>query len=129
MAAGALIWYFVRVGLDDADKLASVIGLFCAVAGLGVAIYGLRARPERQSSEPGAPASGQQGPEPGGSASGQQSPEPGVTASGPRSVAVGGDNTGVISTGDGATTIDMRAEASGEGRVYQAGGDQTINEK
>ncbi|MEV0825764.1 hypothetical protein [Nonomuraea rubra] len=105
VAAAALIVYFVRVGLDDADKLASVIALFVTAAGLGVAIYGLRSREDAE-------------PQPGG-----------VTASGAGSVAVGGDNSGVISTGDGTTNIHMSAEASGQGRVYQAGGDQTINER
>ncbi|NUW34815.1 hypothetical protein HTZ77_25780 [Nonomuraea sp. SMC257] len=33
--------YLWRVGLDDADKLASVFGLFVALAGLAVALYGL----------------------------------------------------------------------------------------
>ncbi|GAA2206115.1 hypothetical protein GCM10009850_015730 [Nonomuraea monospora] len=105
VAAAALIWYFVRVGLDEADKLASVIGLFCTVAGLAVAIYGLRDRPA------------------------QADEAPGVSASGPRSVAIGGDNSGIVSTGDGTTNVSMRAEASGQGRIYQAGGDQTINEE
>ncbi|MGR6923279.1 hypothetical protein ACU635_54255 [[Actinomadura] parvosata] len=109
--SAALIVYFVRVGLDNADKLASVIGLFVAIAGLAVAIHGLRSQP-RQPDD--APKPGASGP---------------VSASGPRSVAIGGDNSGVISTGDGATNIQMRAEASGQGRIYQAGGDQTIDEK
>ncbi|NJP92138.1 hypothetical protein HCN51_22175 [Nonomuraea sp. FMUSA5-5] len=109
VALAALIVYFVRVGLDNADKLASVIGLFVAVAGLAVAVYGLRSQPQQpdDAAKPGTSAS----------------------ASGTRSVAIGGDNSGVISTGDGATNIQMRAEASGQGRIYQAGGDQTINEK
>ncbi|MBB6554940.1 hypothetical protein [Nonomuraea rubra] len=105
VAAAALIVYFVRVGLDDADKLASVIALFVTAAGLGVAIHGLRGREHAE-------------PQPGG-----------VTASGAGSVAVGGDNSGIISTGDGTTNIHMSAEASGQGRVYQAGGDQTIDER
>nr|WP_181411927.1 hypothetical protein [Streptomyces sp. F2] len=41
-AVGALAGYLITVGLDDADKVASVIGLFVALAGLGVAIAGLR---------------------------------------------------------------------------------------
>ncbi|AQZ66199.1 unnamed protein product [[Actinomadura] parvosata subsp. kistnae] len=110
-ALAALIVYFVRVGLDNADKLASVIGLFVAIAGLAVAVYGLRSQPQQpdEAAKPGTSAS--------------------ASASGTRSVAIGGDNSGVISTGDGATNIQMRAEASGQGRIYQAGGDQTINEK
>ncbi|MFI7691653.1 hypothetical protein ACIBQ6_21475 [Nonomuraea sp. NPDC049655] len=39
--------YFAKVGLDRADKLASVIGVFVALVGLGAAVYGLVA--ERRS--------------------------------------------------------------------------------
>ncbi|WP_043616231.1 hypothetical protein [Nonomuraea candida] len=113
VTVAALIVYFVRVGLDEADKLAGVIGLFVAIAGLGVAIHGLRANPPQPTDEP----------------TRQPGPEPDVSASGPRSVAIGGDNSGVISTGDGTTHIQLNAEASGQGRIHQAGGDQTINEK
>ncbi|MFG1874237.1 hypothetical protein ACGFIV_05305 [Sphaerisporangium sp. NPDC049003] len=35
--------YFTTVGLDKADKLASVIGVFIGLAGLALAIYGLLA--------------------------------------------------------------------------------------
>ncbi|MEV4752593.1 hypothetical protein AB0K21_40090 [Streptosporangium sp. NPDC049248] len=98
--------YLSRVKLDEADKLASVIGLFVAVAGLGVAVYGVVA---------GRKDSG------GGTA---EPDRPGVSASGERPV----DGGGIVSTGDGARNIQMRAEASGSGRVYQAGGDQTVNE-
>ncbi|WP_346107593.1 hypothetical protein [Nonomuraea maheshkhaliensis] len=51
-----------------------------------------------------------------------------ASASRPRSIAISGDNSGIASTGDHATNVQMRAEASGSGRVYQAGRDQTINE-
>ncbi|MFF0312997.1 hypothetical protein ACFYSC_36730 [Streptosporangium sp. NPDC004379] len=62
MRGGVLLWggagvavvamaglgvHLVRVGLDAADKLASVCGLFVAVAGLGVAVYALIADPAR----------------------------------------------------------------------------------
>ncbi|MFI6743374.1 hypothetical protein ACIBI9_61755 [Nonomuraea sp. NPDC050451] len=94
--------YFRRVGLDDADKLASVIGAFVALAGLGTAAYGLVTSPKQH--------------------------EPHVPASEPDSLAIGGDTGGITSTGDGAINVHMRAEASGQGRVYQAGRDQTINE-
>ena len=47
----------------------------------------------------------------------------GATASGERSVAIGGDNSGIVSTGDGATNVNQHANASGHGRVYQAGRD------
>ncbi|WP_155342172.1 hypothetical protein [Acrocarpospora corrugata] len=69
--------YLSTVGLDRADKIASVIGVFVALIGLGLALWGLAAN----------------------RGGGQQRPP--VSASGDRSVALGGDNTGVISTGDG----------------------------
>ena len=47
---------------------------------------------------------------------------------GDRAVQVGQDNTGIISTGDRATNIQQAAKASGDGRVYQAGRDQDIND-
>ncbi|MGW4790794.1 hypothetical protein ACWEPC_00070 [Nonomuraea sp. NPDC004297] len=134
VTVAALIIYFVRVGLDDADKLASVLGLFVAAAGLAVAVHGLRrdrARPDAgpatiaEPTAPTGPATTAETAEPPGK---PEPPRPNVSASGTRSVAVGGDNSGIISTGDGTTNIQMRAEASGGGRVYQAGGDQTINE-
>ncbi|WP_346041681.1 hypothetical protein [Actinomadura chokoriensis] len=39
-AAAGLGWYFAAVGLDKADKLASVTGVFVGLAGLCVAFYG-----------------------------------------------------------------------------------------
>ncbi|NAS20083.1 hypothetical protein GT755_00100 [Herbidospora sp. NEAU-GS84] len=48
---------------------------------------------------------------------------------GERSATIGGANSGIVSTGDDARNVQMNAEASGSGRVYQAGGDQTINER
>jgi hypothetical protein len=121
VAVAALIVYFVRVGLDNADKLAGVIGLFVALIGLGATVYGLVS--DRSAKQPD-DAPGQD------DAADQKQPAPGpdVSASGSRSVAIGGDNSGIVSTGDGATNVGMRAEASGQGRIYQAGRDQTINE-
>ncbi|MEV0618038.1 hypothetical protein AB0I81_32265 [Nonomuraea sp. NPDC050404] len=118
VAVAALIIYFVRVGLDNADKLAGVIGLFVALAGLGTTAYGLVGGRSAKRAE--------NAPEPAKEA---EENRPDVSASGSRSVAIGGDNSGTVSTGDGATNVNMRAEASGQGRVYQAGRDQTINEK
>ncbi|MEV1205641.1 hypothetical protein [Microbispora rosea] len=46
-ALAALGVYLSHVGLDKADKLASVIGLFVALAGLGAAVYGLLAERRR----------------------------------------------------------------------------------
>jgi hypothetical protein len=53
----------------------------------------------------------------------------GASASGERSISIGGDNSGIASSGDNATNVQMRAEATGSGRVYQAGRDQTVNEQ
>ncbi|MGI5290247.1 hypothetical protein ACQEVF_43875 [Nonomuraea polychroma] len=44
---------------------------------------------------------------------------PAVSSSGERLIAIGGDNPGIVSIGDGARKVQMRAEASGQGRVYQ----------
>ncbi|WP_433187841.1 hypothetical protein [Actinoallomurus sp. CA-150999] len=110
----ALGAYFVAVGLDKADKLASVIGVFVAVVGLAVSVYGMAA--DRRAAG-GGQATG------GGQAAGQ------ATASGERSIAIGGDNTGIASTGDGAINVRQQATASGNGRIYQSGRDMTINDK
>lgn len=116
-AAVGLGVYFSQVELAEADQLASVIGVFVALAGLGVALYGLLSRRSGDASDVAAA-------EPG-----DRQAERNVTASGERSVAIGGDNSGIVSTGDGARNVQMNAKASGSARVYQAGGDQTINER
>ncbi|WP_174551784.1 hypothetical protein [Herbidospora mongoliensis] len=116
VAAIGLGVYLSRVELAEADQLASVIGVFVALAGLGVALYGLLAG----RSGGGVDAAAED--------SGDGQTRPNVTASGERSVAIGGDNSGIVSTGDNARNVQMNAKASGSGRVYQAGGDQTINE-
>ncbi|WP_214103911.1 hypothetical protein [Acrocarpospora catenulata] len=41
LALAGLAAYFVKVGLDDADKTASVIGAFIGLIGLGLAGYGI----------------------------------------------------------------------------------------
>ncbi|MEU4836360.1 hypothetical protein [Streptosporangium sp. NPDC023615] len=82
--------YLARVGLQAADQWASVIGVFVALAGLGVAVYGVVA--DRNNT---------------GSGGGASTP-PGVSASGERSIAIGGDNTGIASTGDQTTNTQPR---------------------
>ncbi|MFI6901083.1 hypothetical protein ACIBKY_07475 [Nonomuraea sp. NPDC050394] len=52
----------------------------------------------------------------------------GVSATGERSVVVRGGNSGIISTGDGATNIQMNARVSGQGRSPGAGRDQPTDE-
>lgn len=75
--------YLAVVGLDDADKIASVLGLFVAVAGLAVAVWGLIL--ERR----------------------------------------GGDRPAV----EEPQNLHLRAEASGQSRVYQAGRDINVTER
>ncbi|WP_433229668.1 hypothetical protein [Actinomadura formosensis] len=58
MAFGGMAVYFAVVRPDDADKSASMIGLFAAVAGMGVAVYGAVAarRARRRAAMADAPA-------------------------------------------------------------------------
>ncbi len=83
VALSALTVYFVHVGLDDADKLASVLGLFVAVAGLWASVYGLRTERQRRDARNGRHTPPAQG----------------------RSIMISGDNNGIASTGDNTTNI------------------------
>ncbi|MEW1839212.1 hypothetical protein AB0392_14760 [Nonomuraea angiospora] len=87
VALAGLGTYFALVGLDKADKLASVIGVFVAVAGLGVAVYGLIA--------------GRRG-------NGRRARPDGAVVSVERSIVIDGDNRGIASTGDNATNTSPR---------------------
>lgn len=123
LAAG-LLWFFADpLDLPDQvlqvlDQRASVVGMFTGMtlgaAGLVVAVVALRAQLRAEH----IPAQAE-----------QQATPPTVSASDEGAVVLGGDNPGIISTGDGARNVQMRAEASGQGRVYQAGGNQTINDR
>lgn len=55
LALAALAAYLAEAGLDKADKLASVIGVFAALIGLGMSGYGM-ARERRSASPPSPPA-------------------------------------------------------------------------
>ncbi|MEU4832243.1 hypothetical protein [Streptosporangium sp. NPDC023615] len=52
VALAALGWYFIAVGLDRADKLASVIGALVGLLGLGLAVYGAVSSPPEAVSSP-----------------------------------------------------------------------------
>lgn len=107
--AAVLVWFFADpLHLPDQvlqvlDQRASVAGMFSGMAlgaaALVVSVVALRAQPRAEY----APAQAEQ--------QGTPSPPPAVSAS-----------------GDGARNVRMQAEASGQGRVYQASGNQSINE-
>ncbi|WP_326643591.1 hypothetical protein OG884_07750 [Streptosporangium sp. NBC_01755] len=64
-ALAALGWYFIAVGLDRADKLASVLGAFVGLLGLGLAVFGVVSSPPKDTvSSP--PKDTEPEPEPGG---------------------------------------------------------------
>lgn len=97
--------YFAMVGLDEADKVASVVGGLIAVVGLAVAVYGVVAPPV-----PGRRVSQQ------------------ARASGRGQVSQVGGHRHSGGTGPAAGPVPdrvaQRATASEEGSVTQTGGDQ-----
>jgi hypothetical protein len=109
--------YFSRVGLENADKLASVIGVFVAVAGLGATVYGLIA--DRQRSGGGvrqlAKADGRGRVNQAGRDI-NEGPLEHLTAT--------EDDTDASSTASDEThPVQQRATATGNGQVDQAGRD------
>ncbi|MET7339240.1 hypothetical protein [Nonomuraea sp. NPDC005650] len=104
------------------DQRASVISMFIGAAGLVVAVVALLLQLRADHAQSTAAITADP------PVTEPETP-PGVSASGERSIAIGGDNSGIVSTGNGARNVQMRAQASGQGRVHQAGGDQTINER
>lgn len=90
--AGVLV---LLAGLEDADKISSVVGAVAGVLGLAVSIAGaLRARGSQENSASAAPASSD-----------------GVEAK------------------PAVRDVSMLAEAAGDARIYQAGGDMTVNDR
>ncbi|MFJ9075625.1 hypothetical protein ACIRO3_10255 [Streptomyces sp. NPDC102278] len=57
-AAAGLLYYFNRVGLDQADKTASVLGVFLALAGLVLTAYGIFESRNPATAEPNQSVSG-----------------------------------------------------------------------
>ncbi|GLW20023.1 hypothetical protein DI270_013920 [Microbispora triticiradicis] len=121
VALAGLGVYLSQVGLDKADKLASVVGLFVGLAGLGVAAYGLVA--ERGSGGGGvrqrARATGR----------GRVSQAGRDITAGPARRLEGGDDdaaAGGVAGGE-ARSVWQRAEAAEDGQVNQAGRD--VNER
>jgi hypothetical protein len=114
--AGGLLWFFADPLhlspeiLAALDQRASVVGMFAGmaigVAGLVVAVLALRAQTHADRT-------------PTADSSGTQLKVPSVSAEGEQSI---------VSSGDNARNVQMWAQASGQGRVYQATGDQSIHE-
>ncbi|MFI6991809.1 hypothetical protein [Nonomuraea wenchangensis] len=106
MAVAGLGSYFVAVGLDEADKLASVVGGLSALMGLATTAYGLFGAP-------------------GGRQVSQQ-----ATASGRgRVTQVGGNQTTPNDQGGGSESdvpsrVTQDAKAISDGCITQVGGDQ-----
>lgn len=98
LVVGALGTIFIVLDLEQADQLASVVGVFVALAGLGISVYGVVLA--RRSSSP---ASSQ--------ATAPRSDIDAITEREERSVAVR-DNFGVIQTGDAG-----RAAITGAGNA------------
>jgi hypothetical protein len=130
--AAVLLWFFAdplhlpKDVLEVLEQRASVAGMFTGmglgVAGLVVAVVALRAQARAERAQ-GATVAPSRGP-----SDAARNTRPQVSAPGERSVAIGGDNSGIVATGDGARNVQLRAEASGQGRVYQSGGDQHLHQ-
>ncbi|WP_149263510.1 hypothetical protein [Actinomadura sp. K4S16] len=106
-SVAVLILYFAVKGFHWDDTI-GVIGAVVGIVGLVMAVYG--------------------------AVRGHRTPDPDQQLDGPggeRSVRIGDDgtNTGIVSTGGGAANTQIRGEASGHGRVYQAGRDQYIKDQ
>lgn len=106
VAVAALAAYFMVVGLDQADKLASVVGGLSALAGLVLAAFGLAGAP-------------------GTAARGRRTISQEATASGRSQVSqTGGSRTPRGAAAEaGPSGVQQRAEASEESSITQVGGD------
>lgn len=130
VAVAALGAYFTTVELEQADQLAGVISLFVAVAGLGVAIVGLRSGP---GGGPGgrvrqvAKARGNsQIYQAGRDLTQHPSQRPGSKAGEGGQDSDGSQGEGTL--GDGPREVSQRAEADRGSRVRQAGRDLTTGD-
>lgn len=127
-----LVWFFddplhlPQNTLEALDHQASVVAIFTgmapSVAGLVVAVLALRAQAHAERAQratlhtPDAPDATPKAP-------------PQVSASRECSIAIGGDNAGLVSTGDHGRNVQTGAEASEQSRAYQSCSDQTVNER
>ncbi|MBN6051066.1 hypothetical protein JYK22_03885, partial [Nonomuraea sp. RK-328] len=97
IVVGALGVIFIVLDLEQADQLASVVGVFITLAGLGISVYGVvLARRSEASSAGSSPASS------------PPSDTDAVTAAGERPVTIW-NNSEVIRTGDAGHTTTTGA--------------------
>ncbi|MGA4994714.1 hypothetical protein [Nonomuraea bangladeshensis] len=89
LLAGALGVIFIMLDLEQADQLASVVGVFITLIGLGVSVYGVVLARRGEASSPATPVA----------TAPSASDADASTAQGERSVAAR-VNSGVIQTGD-----------------------------
>ena len=104
VAVAGLGVYFALVGLDKADKLASVVGALAAVVGLASTIFGLTAE---------------------SGSGGWRVSQTARASRGSRVVQVGGNQTPAPSSRNVKEgEVHQRADARKAGEVFQVGGDQ-----
>jgi hypothetical protein len=107
VAVAGLGIYFVAMGLDKADKLASVVAALAALTGLAMTAYGLFGAPGGRRISQRATASGR-----------GRINQVGGNQTAPRPARGGSGGHGV--PGD----VRQRARASENGEISQVGGDQ-----
>ncbi|WP_449062245.1 hypothetical protein [Planomonospora algeriensis] len=114
MALAGLGVHLARVGLDEADKLASVLALFVGLAGLGATAYGLFA--DQRSGSGGM----RQRARTGGGRVNQAGRD--INQGPVQRPMTGNDGTdsSPVAGGDVARSMQQWAEASGNGEINQA---------
>lgn len=121
VAVAGLLVYFAVVGLEKADKLASVIGALVGLVGLAVAVFGLLAPSTRgEGSSDGGDGSGS------GWSGGERRVRQKARASGRgRITQVGGNSTAppAGASNPAIGEVRQRARASEDGQISQTGGD------
>ncbi|MEV4364555.1 tetratricopeptide repeat protein [Nonomuraea sp. NPDC049625] len=99
------------------DQRASVVSMLIGATGLVVAVTALLLQLRAERVPDTVVTSGR--------FSAPQDKPPKVSASDEGAIAIGGDNPGIASSGDGAKNVLMRGQASAQGStMYQAAGDQ-----
>ncbi|MFG2091886.1 MULTISPECIES: hypothetical protein [unclassified Spirillospora] len=114
-SAVGLVVYFAVKGFRWVDMV-GVIGAVVGIVGLVIGVTGMILARRAGSSDQ--------------SAAQEQAVQARTTGEQPvRSGRAAGDQSAVSPKGDSATKHSMKARASGHSRIYQAGGDQHINDQ